>query len=54
MSQKDLLQNIINTFNQGDLKKALLKINNLIEFFPNSALSYNKLGSIQMSSNDLN
>ncbi len=51
---KQLLEKIINDFNTGNTNKALIEIKKIIKDYPYSPLSYNILGSIQMTLNDFN
>ena len=46
---KQSLEKIINDFNNGNTDKALYEIKEIVKSFPNSPLSHNILGSIQMT-----
>ena len=50
---KKVLQEVINKFNEGNLKPSLNEIRVLIKNYPNSALSYNIQGSIEMTLDNL-
>ena len=51
---KQSLEKIINDFNNGNTDKALSEIKEIVKSFPNSPLSHNILGSIQMTLDDFN
>ena len=51
---KQSLEKIINDFNNGNTDNALSEIKEIVKNFPNSPLSHNILGSIQMTLDDFN